>query len=135
MKIRVAFISNDMRQMKYALNDFIEVNAGQIEKIDKRTRSIMMNDGTIIQGISCGARSLKDCHYEQIIVATDRRGTSGWRQQSRKFFEDLQEKLYPSDIPEEKRVVYYDIDSEDRRYVSLHGCHTMGASVGSEETQ
>lgn len=110
MAFDIAFIGYNEEQTRRGLEDLAVVNADQVARFDRRNGYILLRDGTRITRVLPTPQFYQARHFDQVIIADDRRmGVL-----RRRFPElcALDDCMRRSIVPEEFRWCIYDLDAE-----------------------
>lgn len=113
MPLRLAFIAYNEAQTRWYFKEFRWVNRDQVEVYSELLGKILLKDGTIIQRVPASLHTLDGLHFDQIIVARDRRGEYVWSQHRIELLHELMRRMTCGRVPAEYAVIYYDLDSEE----------------------
>ncbi len=114
MALNIAFIGYDERQTRIYFEELAVVNADQVARFDRRRGQILLRDGTQITLVSSAPDFLPGRRFDQVIVADDRRRLvfiKRWPE-----FAELERCMDQSPVPEEFRLLLYDLDAEGNEY-------------------
>ena len=126
-RLEIAFMGYDAQQTKAAFQRFARDNQEEIRTDLLKMGLLTLKDGTRITAITPGTAGSGICayKYDQLILADDSRKriySARWREIS--LF--LQTAMDRSCVPEEYKILFYDLDapepqSETRKGAGKHG--------------
>lgn len=114
MALELIFIGYDDVQTRWYFAEFIRINRDQILKYHTGSYGwILMKDGTIIHQMPPNQMFLYGRHFDQVIVACDRRGTGAWPWHRRELLSEMERQRSRYLVDDEYAFIYYDLDSEE----------------------
>lgn len=112
MAYNIAFIGYNEEQTRRYLEELVVINADQVRWFDRRNGCVILKDGTTITRVHPIPDFLRGRWFDQVIVADDYRleiVPVRWP-----VFSELYRCLERSQVPEDFRWQFYDLDSKVR---------------------
>lgn len=107
INLRVAFLGYNLEQTKIAFNDFVRENIDQIRDYDLAKGTAELFDGTVVWRVDDEKSRIFGNHYDQYILADDKRKEILFRQKEKIFY--LKERT-TRQVPEDYIMIWYDFD-------------------------
>lgn len=110
--LKLAFIGYDEEQTRRFFAEFAKVNSDQVSNFHERNGRILFKDGTVVHRVHHARGCLIGCHFDQVIVAVDRRGVYNWPEERFVLMHEVRERMSRSCVPDQFLTIIYDLDSE-----------------------
>ena len=116
MALNLIFIGCNEEQTRLYFADFVRFNQDQIVEFSPRQGWIVLCDGTLIRRAPSTKEAIVGHHFDQIIVACDRRGVWNWPDKRLELLQELYRGALRRQVLEEDTVIIYELDAdgEDR---------------------